>query len=70
MIQDYALLPYLQGVDATPAVWGKHRERSIKVCDEVWVIQFEGWETSTDIQAEIELAQKYNKKLVFMRPCV
>ena len=68
MIQDYALLPYLEGVDATWEVWGIHCERSIKVCDEVWVIQFDRWATSTGVLAEIELAKKYGKKGVYMRP--
>ena len=70
MIQDYALLPFLEGIDATWEVWGQHCERHIKACDEVWVIQFDGWETSTGVQAEIKLARKFNKTLVFMRPCV
>ena len=70
MIQDYVLLPYLQDMDATWDVWGKHCERSIKVCDEVWVIQFDSWETSVGVEAEIELAKTLGKKLVFMRPCI
>ena len=68
MIQDYALLPYLEGIDATWEVWGQHCDRLIKVCDEVWVIHYDGWAESTGVKAEIALAAKYGKKLYHFLP--
>lgn len=67
MIEGYALLPYLKDPTATWEVWGAFCERLILVCDELWVLQFEGWETSKGVNAEIELARKYGKKICYFR---
>jgi hypothetical protein len=65
MIQDYALLPYLK-VEATWEVWGHHCKALIKVCDEVWVMMYDGWGTSTGVRAEIDIAADWHKAIYYL----
>ena len=68
MLQNYALLPYLGVADVTWKVWKNHCKRLIQVCDELWVIHYDGWNSSTGVRAEIGLAVKYHKKLYHFMP--
>jgi len=68
MIQDYALLKYLPEMDATWEVWGAHCSRLIRSCDEVWVAKFDGYDTSTGVQAEIRLASELQKPVLYLSP--
>lgn len=68
MVNGYSVLPYLQNTDGTWKTWGKYCEKMMKACDEVWVMQFDGWDTSEGVTAEIALAKSMGKKLVYMRP--
>jgi hypothetical protein len=67
MIQDYQLLPYM---DITPTWenWGHHCEKLISVCDEVWILEYSGVDSSTGVKAEIALALKLKKKVYYVRP--
>lgn len=65
MIQDYALLKHLK-VQATWEVWGHHCQRLIAVCDEVWVLKYEGWTSSIGVGAEVDCALQYNKSVKFL----
>lgn len=67
MIQDYALLPHMS-VEATWEQWGHHCRRLIAVCDEVWVIMYDGYDTSVGVQAEIECAQQHYKIVSMLHP--
>jgi len=66
MIQDYAILPHLK-VSATWEVWGKHCERLIEVCDEVWVMQYKGYDTSVGVAGEIAKAKQCGKPVIYQQ---
>ena len=68
MIQDYALLPHLKGVEGTWAQWGHHCKTLIEVSDEVWVIMYEGYDTSIGVRAEIELANQLALPVSMLSP--
>jgi nucleoside 2-deoxyribosyltransferase len=42
----------------------KYDERLIRACDEVWVLQLKGWESSTGVQAEMEYAKSIGKPVI------
>jgi hypothetical protein len=56
MIQDYQLLKYLPSTEATWADWGHHCRTLIEHSDVLWVLEYEGWDTSVGVQGEIEHA--------------
>lgn len=66
MIQDYQLLPYMPSTAATWDAWGKHCRALIERCDEVWVIQCEGWDTSVGVRGELDHAKLHGKPEVFL----
>lgn len=66
MIQDYALLKYMPNVEATWAKWGHHCRDLIEVCDQVWVLKYEGWGSSIGVAAEISHAGVCNKLVVYL----
>lgn len=53
MIQDYQLLPYMPRAEATWADWGRHCRALIEHSDQVWVLKYDGYDTSVGVQAEI-----------------
>lgn len=57
MVQDYQLLKHIK-TTATWEDWGKHCKAIIPRCDEVWVLQYDGWDTSVGVAAEIECARE------------
>jgi hypothetical protein len=59
MLQDYALLPYMK-LNATWEDWGHHCRTIIERSDEVWVLMYDGWETSVGVRGECEHANKHN----------
>lgn len=68
MVQDYQLLKYMPNTDATWECWGQHCRIRIERCDTVWVLQYDGWDTSKGVAAEIEHAQKFLKLITFVNP--
>jgi hypothetical protein len=66
MIQDYALLPYMQGIDATWQEWGHHCRNLIAVSNEVWVLMYEGWDTSVGVKGEVEHATLHHKPVSYL----
>lgn len=53
MINGYAVLPYMPRVEATYDIWGRYCEKMLAACDEVWVLQLPGWESSTGVKGEM-----------------
>jgi hypothetical protein len=68
MVQDYALLKYMPNVDATWEVWGRHCRTLIERSDEVWVMEYFGWDTSVGVAGEIEHAHFNLKPVKFVNP--
>jgi hypothetical protein len=68
MIQDYQLLPYMPKTEATWANWGKHCRTLIEKCDEVWVLTYDGWDTSVGVAGEITHAAAHLKQVLFKAP--
>jgi hypothetical protein len=66
MVQDYQLLPYMPQTQATWEDWGKHCRTLIERCDEVWVIQCEGWDTSVGVKGEVEHARLHDKPIAHL----
>lgn len=60
MIQDYQLLPYMPKTEATwEAWWGQHCRALIEKCDALWVLQMDGWDTSTGVAGELKHADQH-----------
>jgi hypothetical protein len=66
MIQDYAILKFMPNTPATWDTWGRHCETLIERSDEVWVLQFDGWEESRGVRGEILHAQLMNKPVTYV----
>lgn len=66
MIQDYALLPYMDNIDATWEVWGNHCRKLIEVCTQVWVLMYPGWDTSEGVKGEVMHAAYCNKPVSYL----
>lgn len=66
MVQDYALLKYMPSTEATWAAWGHHCKTLIERSDGVWVLRFEGWDTSVGVRGEIEHANQHNKPVTMI----
>jgi hypothetical protein len=47
--------------------WQKHDRRFLEVCDEVIVLQLDGWEKSVGVQAEVAIARRLGKPVTFIR---
>lgn len=50
--------------DAT--FWGPLNKSWLEWCDEVWVMRIDGWKQSKGVKAEIEIANKLGKKVVYL----
>ena len=48
--------------------WKRFDETMIHASGAVWVLKLEGWQESAGIKAEIELALKLHKPVVFINP--
>ena len=48
--------------------WKNMDEVFVQMCDKLLVIALDGWETSTDLRAEIELAEKYGLEIEYLDP--
>lgn len=44
----------------------KFDERVLTACDELWVLQMDGWKESKGVDAEISIARKLNKPVVYI----
>lgn len=69
MIQDYQLLPFMS-VTASWADWGKHCRELISRSDEVWVLTYDGFDSSIGVAAEIECANEHGKPVYFLEPII
>jgi hypothetical protein len=68
MVQDYQLLKFLPSATATWDDWGRHCRVLIERCDAVWVMTYNGWDTSVGVAGEIAHAQKFMKMITFVDP--
>lgn len=48
--------------------WGNFCEAMMERCDEVHILMLKGWEDSTGVKSEIELATSLGKKIVYVDP--
>lgn len=67
MVQDYQLLRFME-VEPTWADWGKHCRQIIERSDEVWVMTYEGWETSVGVTGEISHATSCSVPVYYIDP--
>lgn len=68
MVQDYQLLRHMPALNATWQDWGKHCRLLIERCDAVWIMKYEGWDTSVGVEGELQHAQKFLKTINFVEP--
>lgn len=66
MVQDYQLLQYMNTAPDW-ASWGKHCRTIIERCDQVWVLQFDGWDSSVGVRGEIDHATLHNKPITYIK---
>lgn len=66
MVQDYALLKFMPDSPATWEAWGHHCKTIIERSDEVWVLQFEGWDTSVGVNGEMKHAREHDVPVAFI----
>lgn len=52
MVQDYQILRHMN-VDATYDVWGKRCEAVLAVCDELWVMCYDGWRDPSKEKSDV-----------------
>lgn len=48
------------------AFWNNYCTTMIERSDEVWVLMLDGWEQSTGVKGEIEIATKLNKTIKYV----
>lgn len=48
--------------------WERFDRDMISHCEELWVLQLQGWFESKGVQAEIQIAREAQKKVVFIDP--
>jgi hypothetical protein len=48
------------------AFWEKHDLTFLNLCDEVVVLQLDGWQESIGVQAEIEAARRWGKPVTYL----
>jgi hypothetical protein len=68
MVQDYAILKYMPSTDATWEAWGQHCRRLVESCDAVWVMMYDGWDTSKGVAGEVGHATLCNKHVIYVDP--
>ena len=54
------------GLPVTWEFWEHQDRRFLTLCDELWVLQLEGWRQSRGVQAEIALACSMGKPVRFV----
>jgi hypothetical protein len=69
MVQQYQLLPYMP-LEPTWEQWCDYCRAVIGCCQEVWVLQFDGHDTSVGVAGEIAHADRLGVKVVFKNPHV
>lgn len=47
--------------------WGDFCMNFLKRCDKMYVLQFDGWESSTGVQAEIKFAKENNITIHYLK---
>jgi len=46
--------------------WQQFDETFIEWCDELWVLQLDGWRESVGVKAEVKIAEKLHKPAVYI----
>ena len=62
------LFRYTSKVPSTWDFWQGYGEELLKPCKKMFVIMLDGWEESEGVQAEINLANKYNVDIEYIDP--
>lgn len=62
------LFRYTTKVPSTWEFWQQYSEELLKPCKKMFVIMLDGWKESEGVQAEIELANKYNIEIEYINP--
>ena len=48
------------------AFWSRCDRVLLERCDELWVVQMDGWDTSIGVQAEIAIAKELGKPVLYL----
>lgn len=50
--------------------WQKYDQLMLSACDELWIVQMDGWDRSEGIKGEIEIARqlRFNKRVFYLHP--
>lgn len=67
MIQDYQILKFMN-VAPVWENWGNHCRTLIERSDEVWVLMYDGWDTSVGVTGERRHAYAHQKPIYFVNP--
>jgi len=54
-------------MDTTWQYWKEYAQQLMSKCDELFVVTLDGWDTSTGVQEEIEMAKKFNIPISFVK---
>ena len=65
IVQGHPLIRF--GLPTDWAFWQRFDAEHIRCCDEVLVLQIDGWRESVGVRAEIELARAMGKRVEFVR---
>lgn len=47
--------------------WGQFDRRMLEACDELWIVQMEGWERSIGVCGERKIAKMLNKPIKYVK---
>lgn len=48
--------------------WQEYDRLMLAACDELWIVQMDGWERSEGIKGEIEIAKGLGKRVFYLDP--
>jgi Domain of unknown function (DUF1937) len=54
------------GLPTDWAFWQRHDREYLRHCDEVVVLQIDGWQESEGVRAEVELARELGKRITYL----
>lgn len=67
MAEQYQLLKYLN-LSPTYDVFGSRCEAVVERCTAIWVLMYDGWDTSVGVKGEIDHAIKHKIEVAFVIP--
>ena len=56
------------GLPGDWSFWNDQDRAFLQMCSEVWVLMLDGWRESEGVQAEIEIALRLGKPVVYVEP--